>query len=101
MLTLLLGVLIFRLKIHTANNILSGNQTLEPAFIINDRQTVDFFINHQQNEEYYKQQRLVTDTGIEIKVPVSEYDNKDKIEFITNPDGTISILIKNIKTIRK
>lgn len=58
-------------------------------------------INHQQNEEYYKQQRLVTDTGIEIKVPVSEYDNKDKIEFITNPDGTISILIKNIKTIRK
>lgn len=58
-------------------------------------------VNHQQNEDYYKQQRLVTDTGIEIKVPVSEYDNKDKIEFITNPDGTLSILIKNIKNIRK
>ena len=58
-------------------------------------------VNHQQHEAYYKQQRLVTDTGIEIKVSVSDYDNKDKIEFLTNPDGTISILIKNIKTIRK
>lgn len=58
-------------------------------------------INHQQHEAYYKQQRLVTDTGIEIKVAVSDYDNKDKIEFITNPDGTISILIKNVKSIRK
>ena len=26
----------------------------------------------------------------------SAIDNKDTIEFITNPDGTISMLIKNI-----
>lgn len=58
-------------------------------------------LNHQSGVDYYKQQRLLTDTGIEIKLPVSEYDNKDKIEFITNKDGTISILIKNIKSIKK
>lgn len=58
-------------------------------------------VNHQSGEDYYKQQRLVTDTGIEIKLPINEYDNKEKIEFITNKDGTISILIKNIKSIRK
>ena len=33
-------------------------------------------------------QRLLTDTGIELKIPMEEYNNKDRIEFITNSDGT-------------
>lgn len=44
----------------------------------------------------FEKQHLMTDTGIEIKIPMEAYDNKDTIEFITNPDGTISVLIKNI-----
>lgn len=44
----------------------------------------------------FGKQHLMTDTGIEIKIPMEAYDNKDTIEFITNPDGTISVLIKNI-----
>ena len=44
----------------------------------------------------FEKQHLMTDTGIEIKIPMEAYDNKDTIEFITNPDGTISMLIKNI-----
>lgn len=44
-------------------------------------------------------QHLKTDTGIELKIPMEEYNNKDRIEFITNPDGTISVLIKNIGNI--
>ena len=44
----------------------------------------------------FTKQHLMTDTGIELKIPMVEYNNKDKIEFITNPDGTISVLIKNI-----
>lgn len=44
----------------------------------------------------FEKQHLMTDSGIEIKIPMEAYHNKDKIEFITNPDGTISVLIKNV-----
>lgn len=47
----------------------------------------------------FTKQHLLTDTGIELKIPMEEYNNKDRIEFITNPDGTISLLIKNIGSI--
>lgn len=45
----------------------------------------------------YQKQHLVTDTGIEIKIPMEQYRNTNNIEFITNQDGTISLLIKNIE----
>ena len=44
----------------------------------------------------FEKQHLLTDTGIEITIPMEEYNNKDRVQFITNPDGTISILIQNI-----
>ena len=47
----------------------------------------------------YHKQYLKTDTGIEINIPMDEYNNNDSVEFITNPDGTISIMIKNINRI--
>lgn len=47
----------------------------------------------------FTKQHLMTDTGIELKIPMEEYNNKDRIEFITNADGTISVLIKNIGSI--
>ena len=36
---------------------------------------------------------------IEIRIPMEQYQNKDKVDFITNPDGTISVLIKNVGSI--
>ena len=45
----------------------------------------------------YQKQHLFTDTGIEIKIPMEQYREAKNIEFITNPDGTISVLIKNIE----
>lgn len=47
----------------------------------------------------FEKQYLTTDTGIEIKIPMEEYQNKDSVEFITNADGSISVLIKNIGSI--
>ncbi len=44
----------------------------------------------------YEKQCLKTDTGIEIKIPMEQYNSNENIEFITNEDGTISVLIKNI-----
>ncbi len=45
----------------------------------------------------YQSQHLYTDTGIEIKIPMEQYKNPKSVEFITNPDGTVSVLIKNIE----
>lgn len=47
-------------------------------------------------ERKYKTLKIKTDTGVEISCPPSHYNNTDKMEFINNADGTISIVIKNI-----
>ena len=44
----------------------------------------------------YQKQYLMTDTGIEIRIPMEQYKDSRSVEFITNQDGTISVLIKNI-----
>ena len=44
----------------------------------------------------YKSQRLVTDSGIEVKIPMEAYEDASRFELIYNPDGSRSILIKNI-----
>ncbi|MDF2615278.1 MAG: nucleoid-associated protein [Clostridia bacterium] len=43
--------------------------------------------------------RLKTDTGIELKLPTPLFKNPEYIEFINNPDGTLSIMLKNISQI--
>ena len=43
-----------------------------------------------------KSMKIKTDTGIEIIVPAECLENNDYIEFVSNPDGKISISIKNI-----
>lgn len=50
-------------------------------------------------ERKLRSHKFKTDSGIEIKLPAEYYDNKDVVEFINNPDGTISILLKNITKI--
>jgi phosphoribosyl-ATP pyrophosphohydrolase len=47
----------------------------------------------------FKTQKLQTDSGIEINFPSQFYNDKEVIEFINNPDGTISILIKNVNKV--
>ena len=57
-------------------------------------------VNEKLDKKLPRIQKLVTDDGIEIKVPTSYLTNGNKIEFLNNPDGTISILLKNIKDIK-
>ena len=40
--------------------------------------------------------KIKTDTGIEVTFPAEYFENHEFIEFITNPNGTISIELKNI-----
>ncbi len=44
----------------------------------------------------FEKQCLTTDTGIELKIPMEQYQNPENVQFITNEDGTISVLLKNI-----
>lgn len=44
----------------------------------------------------FQKQQLITDSGIEIKIPMEQYKDTKWVEFITNQDGTTSVLIKNI-----
>ena len=46
----------------------------------------------------YVRQHLVTDSGIEIKIPMHEYEEGNAV-IETNPDGTMSLHIKNIGNI--
>ena len=44
-------------------------------------------------------QKFITDEGIEINIPYEMLSDKEKVEFITNHDGAISIMLKNIDNI--
>lgn len=45
----------------------------------------------------FQKQAIRTSSGVEIKIPIQVYSDMNEIEFINNPDGTVSLLIKNIK----
>lgn len=53
----------------------------------------------EQTTRKFEKQYLKTDTGIEINIPMEQYQDINQVEFITNADGTISVLIKNINKI--
>ncbi|MGP1487584.1 MAG: nucleoid-associated protein [Peptoanaerobacter stomatis] len=47
----------------------------------------------------FQRQKITTETGIEINVPIDYYGDDSKIEFVPDDNGTISIVIKNVKNI--
>lgn len=50
-------------------------------------------------EKKYGKQKLKLSNGIELIVPLEVYRDPQLIEFINNPDGTISVTIKNVEDI--
>lgn len=50
-------------------------------------------------EKKYGKQKLKLSNGIELIVPLDVYRDPQLIEFINNPDGTISVTIKNVEDI--
>jgi len=59
----------------------------------------EFQIQNRNSFRKLERQTIKTDTGIEINIPLEQYEDRERLEFITNPDGTISILIKNVSKI--
>jgi len=65
----------------------------------NISETEPITVTNDSSTRKFDKQSLVTDTGIEIKIPMEQYNSTESIEFITNIDGTISVLIKNVSNI--
>ncbi len=55
--------------------------------------------NIPKYEKKYSKQKFKLTNGIELSIPADVYKNKDLVEFINNPDGTISVMIKNVEEI--
>ncbi|EDT74230.1 nucleoid-associated protein [Clostridium butyricum] len=56
-------------------------------------------IESETIKKSFKMQKIKTDSGIEINLPFDIYNDKNKVEFNNNVDGTISIVLKNISKI--
>lgn len=52
--------------------------------------------SRQLTDKKFRHHKIETDTGVEVVFPVEYFNNKEKLEFINQADGTISIMIKNI-----
>ncbi len=54
-------------------------------------------VDHAAARKSFDYQKIVTDTGIEISIPVEYYQDSSKLEILSNDDGTITLVIKNIE----
>ncbi|MBO5288376.1 MAG: nucleoid-associated protein [Clostridia bacterium] len=52
--------------------------------------------NEPAPEKKFGKHKIKTDSGVELSLPMEMYSDKNSLEFINNPDGTVSILIKNV-----
>ena len=53
-------------------------------------------VEHVKTTKSQKVQKIKTDKGIEVIIPIDYMNSKDFVEFKNQPDGTISIQLKNI-----
>lgn len=82
----------------------------------NDVEAQDNFINHMDNEglqleafeidkswveKKMKKRVMKTDTGIEIKGEYEDFEDRMKFEIYKNGDGTINIMIKNVRSFQE
>lgn len=89
---------------HIKTEVFKDNLDIQEKYDeeIEKKGLVDRTINVNQNlsKRIPKTQKLVMDNGIEIKVPAEYLHGDDTVEFLNNSDGTISILLKDIRDIQ-
>ena len=64
-----------------------------------DMQFDKFTVANESTVKKLEKQVLVTDKGIEIKIPMEEYNCKTNVEVIEEPGGRKTIIIKNIENL--
>lgn len=79
--------------------VFAGSQAMQHEFaarLEEAKMPADVPIAKAFAERAGRNHKIKTDTGIEIIFPSEYIENTDFIQFINNPDGTISIELKNI-----
>ncbi|HBB30181.1 MAG TPA: hypothetical protein DC000_13245 [Clostridiales bacterium] len=71
------------------------NEELKNSGIKEDTVKLDYKLDKKIN----KKQRIKTEEGIEILIPVEYLDDTDKISFNTNEDGTVNIVMKSLNNV--
>lgn len=82
-----------------AVNVFNDSEEMQDTFISTSMEhelPKEVEVPKQAVSRKMKNQRIRTDTGIELSFPTEYFENPDKIAFINNPDGTISIEIKHV-----
>ncbi|MBC7960973.1 MAG: nucleoid-associated protein [Vallitaleaceae bacterium] len=83
-----------------ANEIFQTQEDVKEAFMENmEKQGLTeptIQLQEKTISRSFDKQRIKTDQGIEIKIPMALYNDPNSVEFINHPDGKISIVIKNI-----
>lgn len=64
-----------------------------------DMQYDTFTVANESTVKKLDKQVLLTDTGIEITIPMEEYNSKSNVEVIEEPGGGKTIVIKNIENL--
>jgi len=64
-----------------------------------DMQFDKFKVANESTVKKLEKQIIVTDRGIEIKIPMEEYNTKTNVEVIEEPGGRKTIVIKNIENL--
>lgn len=65
-----------------------------------DMQYDTFTVAKENTVKKLEYQMIETDTGIEIKIPMEEYNTKSNVEIIEEPGGGSTIVIKNIEQVK-
>ncbi|QSX05483.1 nucleoid-associated protein [Sedimentibacter sp. zth1] len=71
------------------------NEELKSTGIKDEKVKLDYKLDKNIN----KKQKIKTEEGIEIVIPVEYLDNTDKISFNTNEDGTVNIVLKSLNNL--
>lgn len=82
-----------------AVHVFSDSPQLQDTFIsasLEHELPKEVTVSQQSLKSSMKNQKIRTDTGIELTFPTEYYQNPEMIEFINKPDGTISIEIRNV-----
>jgi len=86
-----------------SNRIFGKKEELRDEFVNNLREKglthEKFEVDREWVEKRLRKIRLKTDDNIEIMIDYDLFGNRDKFEIITNPDGTKTVIIKNISSI--
>jgi hypothetical protein len=85
-----------------ARGIFKDSQEIQQEYVENVRKAGVYRAIPMEDtyvEKHFRTQKIKTDTGIELNFPSEMFNNKEMMEFINNPDGTISIVIKKVNKI--